>query len=108
MPIQTIDSFVPDTTPAEADSILPTGDASQSRSDNRLRLDIVELRSMLARWLSIPAEDVDLIDFCLAVYKSHQFLVTLCGQSSLTRAVAARQSYYARFAIAQMPISYQK
>jgi len=33
---------------------------------------IGELRERLAKWLSIPHEDEDLIDFCLAVYKSHQ------------------------------------
>ncbi|MGH9575158.1 MAG: hypothetical protein ACRD40_16715, partial [Candidatus Acidiferrales bacterium] len=33
---------------------------------------IEELRTSLAKWLSIPNEDRDLIDFCLAVYKSHQ------------------------------------
>jgi hypothetical protein len=32
---------------------------------------IERLRSDLARWLSIPAEDQDLIDFALGVYKSH-------------------------------------
>lgn len=95
MPILTADSPVPDTTPAEADSILPNGDASQSQSDNHLILNIAELRSMLARRLSIPVEDVDLVDFCLA---------TLCGQSLLTLAVAGKQSYYAHFAIARMLI----
>lgn len=33
---------------------------------------IGELRERLAKWLSIPQEDKELIDFCLAVYKSHQ------------------------------------
>jgi hypothetical protein len=33
---------------------------------------IEELREQLAKWLSIPPQDEDLIDFCLAVYKSHQ------------------------------------
>jgi hypothetical protein len=32
---------------------------------------IAQLRTSLSRWLSIPPEDEDLIDFCLAVYKSH-------------------------------------
>jgi len=31
-----------------------------------------ELRATLTKWLSIPAEDADLIDFCLAVYISHR------------------------------------
>jgi hypothetical protein len=30
------------------------------------------LRAKLTKWLSIPPEDADLIDFCLAVYKSHE------------------------------------
>jgi len=33
---------------------------------------IEQLRANLSKWLSIPDEDQDLIDFCLAVYKSHQ------------------------------------
>ncbi len=31
-----------------------------------------DLRQTLTRWLSIPAEDADLIDFCLAIYISHR------------------------------------
>lgn len=31
-----------------------------------------QLRTRLARWLSIPNEDTELIDFCLSVYKSHE------------------------------------
>jgi hypothetical protein len=34
-------------------------------------LSIEDLRTDLARWLSIPPEDQDLIDFALSVYKSH-------------------------------------
>ena len=33
---------------------------------------IEKLRGSLAQWLSIPPEDAELIDFCLAVYKSHE------------------------------------
>jgi hypothetical protein len=33
---------------------------------------IEELRAQIAKWLSIPVEDADLIDFCLAVCKSHE------------------------------------
>jgi DNA-binding transcriptional ArsR family regulator len=33
---------------------------------------INELRGNLAKWLSLPVEDTDLIDFCLAVYKSNE------------------------------------
>jgi hypothetical protein len=33
---------------------------------------MAELRETLTRWLSIPAEDADLIDFALAVYISHR------------------------------------
>jgi hypothetical protein len=40
-------------------------------ADKRLGID--ELRKQLAKWLSIPGKDTDLIDFCLAVYKSHEF-----------------------------------
>lgn len=34
--------------------------------------DIRQLRADLARWLSIPPEDRDLVDFALSVYKSHE------------------------------------
>jgi hypothetical protein len=33
---------------------------------------INDLRENLAKWLSLPVEDTDLIDFCLAVYKSNE------------------------------------
>jgi hypothetical protein len=33
---------------------------------------ITELRENLAKWLSIPTVDTELIDFCLAVYKSNE------------------------------------
>jgi DNA-binding transcriptional ArsR family regulator len=33
---------------------------------------ITELRENLSKWLSIPVEDTDLVDFCLAVYKSNE------------------------------------
>lgn len=33
---------------------------------------IEELRATLSRWLCIPPEDTELIDFCLAVYKSRE------------------------------------
>lgn len=33
---------------------------------------LVELRAEISKWLSIPSEDLDLIDFCLAVYVSQR------------------------------------
>ena len=33
---------------------------------------IARLREKIMKWLSIPSEDADLIDFCLAVYKSNE------------------------------------
>jgi hypothetical protein len=36
------------------------------------RCGIGRVRAVLAKWLSIPPEDAELIDFCLAVYKSHE------------------------------------
>jgi hypothetical protein len=71
MPIQTTDSLVTDAIATEGDSLQSNCD-SLEQSASRPALNIAELRSMLAKWLSIPAQDVDLIDFCLAVYKSHQ------------------------------------
>jgi hypothetical protein len=35
-------------------------------------LNLDQLRARLTRWLSIPDEDTELIDFCLSVYKSHE------------------------------------
>lgn len=35
-------------------------------------LGMENLRATLTKWLSIPPEDADLVDFCLAVYKSHE------------------------------------
>ena len=33
---------------------------------------ITDLRTDIQNWLSIPSEDLDLIDFCLAVFASQQ------------------------------------
>ena len=38
--------------------------------DGKTRLD--DLRMLLGRWLYIPSEDLDIIDLCLAVYKSNE------------------------------------
>jgi len=65
---------------------------------------IEELRENLAKWLSIPREDEDLIDFCLAVYKSHQIpgdplwgiIIDASGggKTELLRAFRKRQDAY--------------
>jgi hypothetical protein len=65
---------------------------------------IEELRKRLAKWLSIPQEDEDLIDFCLAVYKSHQIpgdplwgiIIDASGggKTELLRAFRKRQDAY--------------
>jgi hypothetical protein len=39
---------------------------------SREPIGIEELRAQIAKWLSIPEVDADLIDFCLAVCKSHE------------------------------------
>jgi hypothetical protein len=65
---------------------------------------IRELRGSLARWLSIPAEDQDLIDFCLAVYKSHEIAgdplwgiiidASGAGKTELLRALRSQSNAY--------------
>lgn len=49
---------------------LPGDSVSKHSDDNPL--DITQLRERIAKWLWIPPEDADIIDFCLAVYKSNE------------------------------------
>jgi len=45
---------------------------SQVASAHDPVLDITRLREQISKWLWIPDEDADIIDFCLAVYKSNE------------------------------------
>jgi hypothetical protein len=57
----------------EAISIYPPEAAAcAAMPEEPIASSIGELREKLAKWLSIPPKDEELIDFCLAVYKSHQ------------------------------------
>lgn len=49
----------------------PQPDGISGPQKRELCPSIEKLRSDIGRWLSIPAEDQDLIDFALGVYKSH-------------------------------------
>ena len=51
----------------------PVQSASAWTDDNQSRpTEIDRLREQLTKWLSIPPEDAEVIDFYLAVYKSHE------------------------------------
>lgn len=47
-----------------------TTPAAPPRPKRHVTID--ELRQTMTKWLSIPAEDADLVDFCLAIYISHR------------------------------------
>jgi hypothetical protein len=61
-----------DNSPAEIATGTPDDLRSPTIEETPPPVRIDALRSSLSRWLSIPKEDADLIDFCLAVYKSHE------------------------------------
>jgi len=66
--------------------------------------DIGTLRAHIMRWLSIPDEDADLIDFCLAVYRSNAIPgdplwgmiidASGAGKTELLRAFRKREDVY--------------
>lgn len=66
--------------------------------------DLEELRATLTQWLSIPPEDADVIDFCLAVVKSHEIPgdplwgiiidASGAGKTELFRAFRGRENTY--------------
>jgi hypothetical protein len=87
---------VPETTLLVAD---PTEASTPQPPPN-----IEKLRADLGRWLSIPAEDRDVIDFTLAVYKSHDIPgdplwgiiidASGAGKTELLRAFRSRADAY--------------
>jgi hypothetical protein len=65
---------------------------------------LCELRARLAKWLSIPVEDEEMVDFALAVYKSHEIPgdplwaiiidASGAGKTELLRAFRKRKDSY--------------